>query len=283
MRLLEFESGGHPDGSSANRDATQTGSIPQRVATVRLGRSCVAGLLTAENERRMNLSIRPALLLIAAATASSTAPAQVTAATEPLIVDSSGAIPVRVEPQPIPASYELSTGQQADPLSPIDNLTTAPVVRDEPADTNADAEPVTVSPRAALEAKVAQLRSSDPGSRQLECLAVGIYFEAKSEPLAGQLAVGQVIANRAKSGRFAPTYCGVLFQRSQFSFVRKGGYPYIARGGRQWQNAVAVARIVDGGLHTSTIPNALYFHASRVSPGWRMTRLGRVGNHVFYR
>ena len=60
-----------------------------------------------------------------------------------------------------------------------------------------------------------------PGSRELECLATGIYFESKSEPLAGQLAVGKVIANRAKSGgRFPSSYCGVLFQRGQFSFVR---------------------------------------------------------------
>lgn len=228
----------------------------------------------------MTFNFRPALLLIAAATASSTAPAQVTAATEPLIVDSSGAIPTRVEPQPIPASYDLSTGQPADPLAPVDNLTVAPVVEESP---DTATPPVTATPRGNLAEMVAQLRSSEPGGRQLECLAVGIYFEAKSEPLAGQLAVGQVIANRAKSGRFAPTYCGVLFQRSQFSFVRKGSYPYIARGGRQWQNAVAIAQIVDRGLHPSSVPNALYFHASHVSPGWRMTRLGRVGNHVFYR
>ena len=59
---------------------------------------------------------------------------------------------------------------------------------------------------------------SDAGSRELECLATGIYFESKSEPLAGQLAVGQVIANRANSGgRFPSSYCGVLFQRGQFS------------------------------------------------------------------
>ena len=54
-----------------------------------------------------------------------------------------------------------------------------------------------------LASLVAQLRSSNPGSRELECLAVGIYFESKSEPPAGQLAVGEVIANRANSnGRF---------------------------------------------------------------------------------
>ena len=68
---------------------------------------------------------------------------------------------------------------------------------------------------------VAQLRGTEAGSRELECLAAGVYFESKSEPLGGQLAVGQVIANRANShGRFPSSYCGVLFQRGQFSFVR---------------------------------------------------------------
>ena len=128
---------------------------------------------------------------------------------------------------------------------------------DEPLDQpQAEAEPV--KPTGDLASMVAALRGSDPGSRELECLAVGIYFESKSEPLAGQLAVGQVIANRAKSGRFASTYCGVLFQRSQFSFVRgRSLCRRSPRSSRQWHNAVAVAKIVDQKLHDSPVPKAL--------------------------
>ena len=85
-----------------------------------------------------------------------------------------------------------------------------------------------LKPTGDLSSLVAQLRGSDPGSRELECLAVGIYFESKSEPLAGQLAVGEVIANRANSnGRFPSTYCGVLFQRGQFSFIRGRSLPSV--------------------------------------------------------
>ncbi|HEU4705536.1 MAG TPA: cell wall hydrolase, partial [Sphingomicrobium sp.] len=99
-------------------------------------------------------------------------------------------------------------------------------------------------PSGDLASLVAQLRGSDPGSRELECLAVGIYFESKSEPLAGQLAVGEVIANRANSrGRFPSSYCGVLFQRSQFSFIRGRALPAVPRSSRQWQTAVAIAKI----------------------------------------
>ena len=131
---------------------------------------------------------------------------------------------------------------------------------------------------------VASLRGSEAGTRELECLATGVYYEAKSEPLAGQLAVGQVIANRAESGgRFPSTYCGVLFQRGQFSFVRGRSLPNVPRASRQWQTAVAIAKIVDQDLHASAAPKALFFHAKRVSPRWRLKRVASVGNHIFYR
>jgi spore germination cell wall hydrolase CwlJ-like protein len=131
---------------------------------------------------------------------------------------------------------------------------------------------------------VAQLRAPEAGSHELECLATGVYFEAKSEPLAGQLAVGQVIANRAQSGgRFPSSYCGVLFQRGQFSFVHGGRLPSVPRANKQWQTAVAIAKIVDQGLKESAVGDALFFHARYVSPGWRMKRIASIGNHVFFR
>ena len=135
-----------------------------------------------------------------------------------------------------------------------------------------------------LPSMVAQLRSSDPGSRELECLAAGVYFESKSEPLAGQLAVGKVIANRAKSGgRFPSSYCGVLFQRGQFSFVRGRSFPAVPRASKQWKTAVAIAKIVEQGLVQSAVGKALFFHARYVSPRWRLKRVASIGNHIFYR
>ena len=145
-----------------------------------------------------------------------------------------------------------------------------------------DAAPIKAS--GDLPTMVAQLRSADAGSRELECLATGIYFESKSEPLAGQLAVGQVIANRAESGgRFPSTYCGVLFQRGQFSFVHGRSLPRVPHASKQWQTAVAIAKIVDQNLKESSVGNALFFHARYVSPGWRAKRVASIGNHIFYR
>lgn len=120
-------------------------------------------------------------------------------------------------------------------------------------------------------------------SRELNCLAAAIYHEAKGESLAGQLAVGRVIVARSKSGRFPDSYCGVVFQPSQFSFVRGNSLPTGARNARQWKNAVAIAQIAHEGTWRSPVEGALFFHAAYVSPGWRLTRMARVDNHVFYR
>ncbi|WP_448659378.1 cell wall hydrolase [Sphingomonas sp. CJ99] len=118
---------------------------------------------------------------------------------------------------------------------------------------------------------------------QHRCLATGVYFESKGEPLSGQLAVAKVILNRTKSGRFPTDVCDVLTQRGQFSFVRGGRLPTVNADSRAWRTAVAVARVALDGHWDNPVPGALYFHARHVSPGWRLARLGSVGNHVFYR
>ena len=142
----------------------------------------------------------------------------------------------------------------------------------------------TPRPTGDLAAMVAQLRGPEPGSHELDCLATGIYFESKGEPLAGQLAVGQVIANRTQSGgRFPGTYCGVLFQRSQFSFVHRQSLPKVARSSSQWKTAVAIAKIVDQHLKDPVVGDAMFFHARYVSPNWRMKRVASIGNHIFFR
>ena len=209
-------------------------------------------------------SFRSVLLVVAALSGSSVAPAQVGPASEPMIPVESASLPQIVAPQ-------VLTPESAAPEA-VETLPTDEIA------------PVPAKPTGDLATLVAQLRSADPGSRELECLAVGIYFESKSEPLAGQLAVGDVIANRANSnGRFPSSYCGVLFQRSQFSFVHGHSLPSVPRASRQWQTAVAIAQIVDRNLKDSAASNALFFHARRVSPAWKLKRVASIGNHVFYR
>jgi spore germination cell wall hydrolase CwlJ-like protein len=137
--------------------------------------------------------------------------------------------------------------------------------------------------RRSLAELVADHQSAEPRDAQADCLASAVYFESNGEPLAGQLAVAEVIINRARSGRFASTLCGVITQRSQFSFVRAGRIPNAPRHTAAWRNAVAIAHIAMDDLADSPVSTALFFHARYVSPRWRLQRLASVGNHIFYR
>lgn len=135
---------------------------------------------------------------------------------------------------------------------------------------------------ASLSQAVAAQDMGDTSDRDLNCLAGAIYFEAKGEPLSGQLAVAEVIINRAKSGRFAKSVCAVVTQAGQFSFVRGGRIPEIADNANH-RTALAVAKVALADQWDSPAADALYFHARRVAPGWRMTKVAAIGNHVFYR
>lgn len=132
---------------------------------------------------------------------------------------------------------------------------------------------------------VSAMPASGTLSREMECLAGAIYFESRGEPLAGQLAVGQVIINRSESGVFPSDYCGVVYQRAQFSFIRGGTMPRIDRGSAAWKRASAIARIAHEGLWDSQAGDSLYFHARYVKPSWSRTKIARatIDSHIFYR
>ncbi|MEA3036160.1 MAG: hypothetical protein QOH04_1925 [Sphingomonadales bacterium] len=150
------------------------------------------------------------------------------------------------------------------------------------------ATPQPASPAVEAPHSLAEAMASEPGVRsvdaELECLAGAVYFEAKGEPLKGQLGVARVILNRTRSGRFPTTACGVVKQHGQFSFVRGGRFPAIARGSAAWHTALAIARAARDGHVESPAGRALFFHARSVSPGWHgVTRVAAIGNHIFYR
>jgi spore germination cell wall hydrolase CwlJ-like protein len=122
-------------------------------------------------------------------------------------------------------------------------------------------------------------------SADLQCLAQAVYFEARGEPLAGQLAVARVVINRAASGIYPSDYCSVVTQRKQFSFVRNGRIPRADEASEEWRRAKAIAQIAHQDLWQSEARDALYFHATYVHPGWanRKTQLARIDTHIFYR
>ncbi|MCB2066902.1 MAG: cell wall hydrolase [Erythrobacter sp.] len=147
----------------------------------------------------------------------------------------------------------------------------------------ADAEPAVDAD--SLRGLVASIDTSGAMSRELTCLAEAVYFEARGEPLDGQLAVARVIVNRAESSQFPDDYCGVVTQRGQFSFVRGGHIPTPNLGSAAWDSARAIARIAHRDLWQSAAADSLFFHATRVRPAWAGRRIARatIENHVFYR
>lgn len=118
-----------------------------------------------------------------------------------------------------------------------------------------------------------------------ECLAGAIYFEARGEPLDGQLAVAQVVLNRAASGRFPTSVCQVVTQPAQFSFVRGGKIPAADRTSECWHRALAIADIARKRMLAGEIgADVLWYHATYVSPSWdrQRTRTAQIGSHIFF-
>ncbi|MXO70510.1 cell wall hydrolase [Alteraurantiacibacter buctensis] len=135
-----------------------------------------------------------------------------------------------------------------------------------------------------LPALVAEMGQHGDLSPALTCLAQAVYFEARGEALTGQLAVAQVVINRAESGRFPRDYCAVVRQPGQFSFVRGGAIPSAPSASPAWVRARAIARIAEQGLWDSGVGESLYFHNSGVRPSWsrRKASVARIDSHLFY-
>jgi N-acetylmuramoyl-L-alanine amidase len=148
--------------------------------------------------------------------------------------------------------------------------------------TNSDAQDGDSVAYGTLDAAVAAQPVPETMSEELQCMAGAVYFEAKGEPLSGQLAVAEVILNRSKSGRFPKGVCSVVTQPGQFSFVRGGHVPAIAQT-KQYRTAVAVARVALADAWDSPATGAMYFHARRVAPSWHRVQVAAIGNHLFYR
>jgi len=147
--------------------------------------------------------------------------------------------------------------------------------------------PVQAAPAVAqpLSALVAANGDGPALDAEATCLATAVYFESMGEPLEGQLAVAQVVINRAKSGRYPTSLCGVVKQKAQFSFVRSGQFPRIDAGCEAWRKAQAIARIATASMAKVLPTDVLWYHADYVAPSWgrRLARVDKIGAHIFYR
>jgi len=124
-----------------------------------------------------------------------------------------------------------------------------------------------------------------------KCLAEAVYFEARGEAVRGQIAVAQVVLNRAFSGKYPETVCGVVYQNKhrhlacQFTFACDNNKDVI-REPDMWERAQRIAKaMLDGQLWLPEVDKSTHYHAYWVRPSWvsEMKRMYKTGVHTFYR
>ncbi|MEJ2434534.1 MAG: cell wall hydrolase [Pseudolabrys sp.] len=124
-----------------------------------------------------------------------------------------------------------------------------------------------------------------------KCLADAVYFEARGEPVRGQIAVAQVVMNRVFSAFYPDKICGVVYQGArrhlacQFTFACDG-VPDVVTEPNAWLRAKRIAHdMLAGKLWLPEIGKATHYHASWVHPDWvsEMRRIYKLGVHTFYR
>ena len=137
------------------------------------------------------------------------------------------------------------------------------------------------------------LDANDTEKRELTCLALNVYYEARGESLAGMYAVAEVTMNRVMSRRHPETVCGVVYEQrwdrlrkrkvGAFSWTEFNIVPHPE--GVQWRQAREVAEAVYFGRQPPALDGALHYHASYIRPSWSKGQkpVTRIGSHIFYK
>ena len=152
----------------------------------------------------------------------------------------------------------------------------------------------------AIQASTLKVKILVPANeRELECLALNVYHEARNESLAGKVAVSQVVLNRVSSARYPDDVCSVVEQgptytnsegitypkrhKCQFSWYCDGKGDE-AKNQRAWRESVTIASAVMDGIYPDIVEGALWYHADYVSPRWRkgVKYVTQIDRHIFY-
>lgn len=136
-----------------------------------------------------------------------------------------------------------------------------------------------------------QIQRAETIDAELMCMAQAVYYESAWEPINGQMAVAEVIANRVRDHRYPDTVCGVVFQGAtrttgcQFTFTCDGSMDRNKPAGEAWERAQRIAAHVMMGLNEDRTGGATHYHATYVDPVWNagLIKTKQVGLHIFYR
>lgn len=129
-------------------------------------------------------------------------------------------------------------------------------------------------------------------SKQINCLAENLYFEARGESLLGQIAVNNVVMNRVNdpAKRFGSTPCDVINQITlnkrkqkvcQFSWKCERNKKI-----KDQQKFIAlktVSHYTYYGAFQDVTNGSKFYHAIYVNPKWNLEKVTKIGQHIFYR
>jgi hypothetical protein len=260
------------DSQQAARSAprTQTGNAQPAKIQTKAESSVVAGLAATRDRDAVEFAMAPPPAPRSELRIADREPASTTLPMEPFKLASAD-----------PNGFPSSQGTQSDvslPMSASLPLGMVPMPRPAPG-----VPPPSPAQRLHLEGK--------EYAKAERCLANAIYFEARSEPIRGQMAVAQVVVNRAFSGFYPNDICGVVYQNAhrrlscQFTFACDGKSKAITERGH-WARAVRIAKqTLDGQIYVPEVAKSTHYHAIYVHPNWvgEMKKMVRYGLHNFYR
>ena len=177
-------------------------------------------------------------------------------------------------------------------------LASLPTPADEPSKTVESGESVAAkgevnsdNQRAKTPAERLGLFDEKARAKSEKCLTEVVYFEARGEAVRGQIAVAQVVLNRAFSGKYPDTVCGVVYQNKhrhlacQFTFACDNNAD-VVKEPDMWDRARKIAKaMLDGQLWLPDVAKSTHYHAYWVRPSWvsEMKKMYKTGVHTFYR
>ena len=126
--------------------------------------------------------------------------------------------------------------------------------------------------------------------KQMSCLAEALYFEARGEPIEGQLAVGEVILNRVEDTRYPSSICKVVNQGTgrrfacQFTYTCDGKLETVHER-KPYEMALKIAKILMTTHDRKLTRGSTHYHSNYVNPKWskKFERIAKFGRHIFYR
>ena len=123
----------------------------------------------------------------------------------------------------------------------------------------------------------------------LSCIALNVYFEARSENMSGQYAVAHVILNRVQDDRWPNEVCEVVTQRNDNNVCQFSWYCDGKSDTPTDEYAWAYAQMVAADVLRGEVPDftggSTHYHASYIKPYWAdmMLYQGDFGSHYFFR